>query len=410
MMRRWASDNNLTNKSNLSHVLMEGGVLSIPCDKIDEFYRRCIDDVRAKKNIFVVEQKTEIYNFFLDIDYIDEDSLELNQIKSIVKVICDKVNTLGGTDCLISVCEPKPKNGRVKTGVHMNWPDFPVNQEGALNIRDHVVSILKTAYGSKSWGDMIVGSVDDSVYGVLGKTKGSGFRMPWSHKCVKNRATGDQVIEGPYLPFMLYRGTKGQGPFVLTGTIEFTTQDISLHMLKLSTVRSESQSATEIPPIPGGIRKTEGGFTSTQTKNEVVDSSHLAYVQSFIRLHVEGQADSQVKRLFKSKDIYLVETDSMYCENLGRKHNSNHVWFIIQGGLIRQRCFCRCDTMEGRRRGFCKDFAGQEHRLPHSLIMELFPTMKKNHDNIKAAILPNAVINFGRSIASNSLSIYTQHF
>ena len=409
-MRRWASDNNLSNKTNLSHVLMEGGVLSIPSDKLDEFYARCMDDVHAKRKIFVVEQKTDIYNFFLDIDYVDEDSLELNQIEAIAKVICDKVNTLGGKDCLISVSEPKPKNGKTKTGVHMNWSDFPVNQEGALNIRDHVVSILKLAYGAKKWGDMIVGSVDDSVYGVLGKTKGSGFRMPWSHKCVKDKATGEQLVEGPYLPFMIYKGSVGQGPLVQAGKIAYTSQDISMDLLKMATVRSDSTTCIVIPEVPGGVKKFEGGFTTTQLKNEVTDSSHIAHLQTFIRLNMDGQATSRVKRLFKSKDAYLIETDSMYCENLGRTHNSNHIWFILQDGNIKQKCFCRCDTMKGRKHGFCKDFSGREHRLPHSLTMDLFPAKKKNIDNIKAAILPNVVINIGRRVTSNSVSVYTGNF
>ena len=405
-MRRWASENNLSNKENLSHVLMEGGVLSIPCDRVDEFYRRCIDDVRNNKKIFVVEQKTEIYNFFLDIDYIDDDSLELNQIEAIAKVICEKVNKLGGKDCLISVSEPKPKAGKIKTGVHMNWSDFPVNQEGALTLRDHIVSTLRLSYSAKSWGDFI----DDSVYGVLGKTKGSGFRMPWSHKCVKDKKTGQQVIEGPYLPFMLFKGTEGKGPLVLNGKIDYIEPEISLELLKLATVRSTATEPSDIPELAGGLKKLEGGFTAAQKKNEISDTIMTANVQTFIRLNMTGQKQSRIKKIFKSKDAYLVETDSMYCENLGRCHNSNHVWFIIHNGEIRQKCFCRCDTMKGRKAGFCKDFSGRMHKLPNSLVNELFPSKKKIRDNIKAAILPNAVINRGRTVASNSVSIYTCNF
>lgn len=405
-MRRWASENNLSNKDSLSHVLMEGGVLSIPFDKMDQFYRKCIEDVKAKRKIFVVEQKTEIYNFFLDIDYIDEESLELNQIESVAKTICDKVNTLGGKDCLISVSEPKPKNGMIKTGIHMNWPDFPVDQVGALTLREHIVSILRLAYSAKKWEE----SIDESVYGVLGKTKGSGFRMPWSHKCVKDKKTGEQVIEGPYLPFMIYRGHEGMGPMMPPGKIEPTAQEINMELLKMATIRSQATVACVIPELPDGIKRLEGGFTAAQTKNQVSDSSIVAEVQAFIRMNMDGQASSHVKKMFKSRDAYLVETDSMYCENLGRCHNSNHVWFIVQDGKISQKCFCRCDTTKGRNNGFCKDFTGRSHRLPTTLSNELFPKTKKTRDNIKAAILPNAVINRSRLITSNSVSIYTNNF
>ena len=407
-MRRWASENNLSNKDNLSHVLMEGGVLSIPSDKVDEFYNKCIDDINSNKRIFVVEQKTEIYNFFLDIDYIDDEELELNQVESFVKIICDKVNKLGGRDCLVSICEPKPKNGRIKTGVHMNWPDFPVNQAGALALRGHILSTLKLVYSSINWDNVI----DDSVYGVLGKTKGSGFRMPWSHKCVKDKQTGNQVVEGPYLPFMLYKGTEGVGPLTPLGKIEHVSQEISLERLKMATIRTDITEPFEIAeaPVAAASNKKEGGFTAAQKKNAVVDTGLIAHTQTFIRMNMEGQSQSHVKKMFKSKDAYLIETDSMYCENLQRTHSSNHVWFIVRDGNICQKCFCRCDTMKGRKSGFCKDFSGRSHKLPNSLMNEMFPTKKKTRDNIKAAILPNAVINRSRAITSNCLSVYTSHF
>jgi hypothetical protein len=405
-MKRWASSNNLSNKDNLSHVLMDGGVLSIPCDKVDEFYGKCVDDIKNKRNIFVVEQKTDIYNFFVDIDYIDDEELGLDQVEAFVKVICDKVNKMGGKDCLVSICEPKPKNGRIKTGVHMNWPNFHVDQNGALTLRSHILSTLNLVYSSIKWDDVI----DASVYGVLDKTKGSGFRMPWSHKSVKDRATGRQVVEGPYLPFMMYTGTEGVGPLTALGKIVHIDQDISVELLRMATIRSNETTPHEIPDAPDVSRKQEGGFTSSQTKNAVNDNGLVAQVQTFIRLNMEGQGTSRVKRMFKSKDAYLAETDSMYCENIQRTHNSNHVWFIMKNGQISQKCFCRCDTMKGRKSGFCKDFSGRVHTLSRTLTNELFPNKKKTRDNIKAAILPNAVINRNRTITSNCVSVYTSSF
>jgi hypothetical protein len=410
MMRKWTTANRFNTKHNLSHVLMDGGVLSIPGDKLGEFYMKCIEDVKNETKIFVVEQKTDIYNFFLDIDYVEEDALELNQIESIVRVICDKVNTLGGENCLISVCKPKPKNGKIKTGVHMNWEHFPVNQENAFNLRDHIVDVLCRAYSATKWSE-IVNCIDTSVYGTLNKTKGSGFRMPWSHKSVKDRSSGQSVIEGPYLPFMIYRGPPGQGPLMKNGTIEYTPQEISLRLLTMATIRSFAAETAIIHQLKGSVnRKQEGGFTTSQTKSEISNAMYNARLQSFIRLNMDGQSASNVKRIFKSKDAYLIETDSMYCENIKRNHNSNHVWFIVQDGKMRQRCFCQCDTMKGRKNGFCKDFAGREHMLPNSITMEMFPTKKKNRDNIKASILPNVIINNHISISSNVISIYTNNF
>ena len=44
------------------------GKLSVPFDRLNEFYDVYINAVKSGK-IYVVEQKSETYNFFVDIDY-----------------------------------------------------------------------------------------------------------------------------------------------------------------------------------------------------------------------------------------------------------------------------------------------------------------------------------------------------
>ena len=93
MFKKWCSQNNFNNATNLSHVLMDGGVLSVPFDKLNDFYEKYIEAVKKGEKLYVVEQKTETYNFFVDIDYKDERALTLEEIQDICKVICDKVKT-----------------------------------------------------------------------------------------------------------------------------------------------------------------------------------------------------------------------------------------------------------------------------------------------------------------------------
>ena len=114
-------------------------------------------------------------------------------------------------DALISVAKPKPHGDYIKTGVHINWPNFPVNRSSALALRDHIISTLQLVYGSKDWNDI----VDLSVYGSSERnTKGSGFRMPYSHKmvnCKECQGKGcescdkGRIIQGEYLPIFLYK-------------------------------------------------------------------------------------------------------------------------------------------------------------------------------------------------------------
>jgi len=90
MFKSWCATQNFTNATNLSHVLMDGGVLSVPFDKLNVFHERYVEAVKCGEKLYVVEQKSEKYNFFVDIDYKDDEALDLDEIKDICKIICDK--------------------------------------------------------------------------------------------------------------------------------------------------------------------------------------------------------------------------------------------------------------------------------------------------------------------------------
>ena len=356
MFKRWCKDQGFANNSDLSHVLMDGGVLSVPFDKLNDFYEKCVEVYNSGEKIFVVEQKTENYNFFMDLDYKDDEEMSFEQIKSVCKVICDKVSKFGGKDALISVAEPKPIDTLIKTGIHINWPGFVVNRSSALGIREHVINTLNLAYGSRDWKDI----VDISVYGNNSRnTKGSGFRMPWSHKKGKHEACTGQGCElcnntgketqGEYLPIFIYK----HGP---SSTLQKTEQKPSVDILHMATLRTQSME----PVIIEGTRK-EATFTTLQTKNEFKDQEALLLVEAFVRKNIEGQTTASITKMFKYNKQFLVSTNSKYCENKRCNHNSNHVWFHIVGDTIAQKCFSTTNVL--RQYGFCKDFSGRRHQL-----------------------------------------------
>ena len=356
MFKRWCKDQGFANNSDLSHVLMDGGVLSVPFDKLNDFYEKCVEVYNSGEKIFVVEQKTENYNFFMDLDYKDDEEMSFEQIKSVCKVICDKVSKFGGKDALISVAEPKPIDTLIKTGIHINWPGFVVNRSSALGIREHVINTLNLAYGSRDWKDI----VDISVYGNNSRnTKGSGFRMPWSHKKGKHEACAGQGCElcnntgketqSEYLPIFIYK----HGP---SSTLQKTEQKPSVDILHMATLRTQSME----PVIIEGTRE-EATFTTLQTKNEFKDQEALLLVEAFVRKNVEGQTTASITKMFKYNKQFLVSTNSKYCENKKCNHNSNHVWFHIVGDTIAQKCFSTTNVL--RQYGFCKDFSGRRHQL-----------------------------------------------
>jgi len=371
MLRKWCHAKKYAHASNLSHVLMDGGVLSIPYDTLDTFYEMYIASVLAGEKIYVVEQKSETYAFFVDIDYKDTRALTIDEIRGICKTIYDKVRRFGGLTCLVSVSEPKPcGHGLTKTGVHMNWPGFIVDQSSAIALREHILVTLMKDREGYDWNEII----DASVYGSLERqTKGSGFRMPWSLKKGKHETCDGQgcslcengkIDQGAYLPIFLYK----QG---LVTTITPVDQTPSVSLLKMAAMRTNQPATVTIEPPVNRIK--EGSFTKGQTKDEIQDDRVRTRLETFIRKNMEGQERVRVTKVFKYKDMFLVSSTSKYCENLKRDHGSNHVWFMVNGSQITQKCFCRCETLRGRQDGFCKDFSGRSHEIPSPLKKELYP-------------------------------------
>jgi hypothetical protein len=361
---------------------MDGGILSVPFDRLNDFYEKCVEVYTLGEKIFVVEQKTENYNFFIDLDYKDETELTLTQVESICKIICDKVSKFEGAgQALISIAEPKEvSNKLIKTGVHINWEGFTVNRSSAIAIREHVIDTLKLVYGSVNWEDV----VDSAVYGSSDrKTKGSGFRMPFSHKRAKHEKCSGQgckecnntgkVIQGEYLPYFIYKGNKG--PFTLLETI-LPHPDVNL--LHMATIRSQSTKPNIIEGKTAFQSNEGSSFTQMEIKNEFKNQEVICLLQNFINKHLEGQKTSRITKMFESNNQFLVSTNSFYCENKKCNHNSNHVWFHILGETIAQKCFSTTDIM--RHYGFCKDFTGKRHQLSPKIVDILYKdgTVKKH--------------------------------
>ncbi len=375
MFKQWCKEQGFLNNSNVSHVLMDGGVLSVPFDRLNDFYKKCIEAYKKDEKIFVVEQKTENYNFFIDIDHKARDYLEVCDIFDICQLICGIVTRHGGGNALISIAEPKPAGeDLVKSGVHINWPDFVVNKSSAIALREHVINALSIFDGSKKWSDI----VDCAVYGSSDtKAQGSGFRMPYSHKkgkhekclgrgCEECNNTGKE-IQGEYVPLFIFKGGQGQS-FQLLQEIQ-NPKEGDIEMLKMATIRTQSTTPVIIEGAVIEYNK-EDSFSEDEIKHEFKDQEVLELIEKFVNKYLEGQATSRITKMFECNGSFLVSTNSFYCENKKCNHNSNHVWFHIIGETIAQKCFSTTDII--RHYGFCKDFTGKRYQLSPNIINRLY--------------------------------------
>lgn len=379
MFRAWCRKEKFNNGKALSHVLMDGGCLSVPYNRLGDFYEKYIEAVRSgDEKVFVVEQKTERYNFFVDIDYKDVRALTIEEIEDIARIICDKVRSLGGKDALVSVAPPKGlPSGDVKTGIHINFPGFVVNQPSALAAREHVIVALSTAKGSDVDWERVV---DQAVYGGINgrkRSNGSGFRMPWSHKMAKHDAcegkgcadcVKGRVSQLAYLPLFRYR----HGPvFTLLEKINPTP---TVEMMWMATVRSDATEHASVQSPHRAIKEASFEHMDGLDGEEIDDPDLHEAIEDAIRTMIAGQANASVKKIIKFDDTYVITSDSKYCANVGREHGSNHVYFTISNGSLRQKCHSAHETYAGRK-DLCQDFTSEPSRIAHgtTLYTKLYP-------------------------------------
>ena len=266
-----------------THVLMSGGILLVPPEETREFYREYISVVNSGTKMYVVEQKTELFKFFVDLDYKSPEKLKDEDLVQFCSIIHQALGT--SSPCIIARARPRAiADGLVKSGVHIHWPGLVVTRTQALHLRSKIVLSLASDFAF-DWDNII----DASVYG------GSGLRMLWSHK----KPTGD-----PYTP---WRSLDGDREFPKTPDAE---------TLELFAVRTEEREAP---------------------RESLHDISHL---EEFIQKYLEGQARAKVKKVQRHEhEGWYVQTDSKFCERIHKEHRSNHVWFQIGVRRISQRCF-----------------------------------------------------------------------
>jgi hypothetical protein len=290
-----------------THVLMDGGILHVPPENTEEFYREYIKSVNSGTKLYVVEQKTDRFKFFVDLDYKASEKLKDEDLLQFVSIIHEALETR--SRCLIARARPRPvADNLIKSGVHIHWPDLVVTRTQAMNFRSKIVTSLYDSIPFE-WDKVI----DASVYG------GSGLRMLWSHKL----PTGD-----PYVP---WRALDGQ---------EFSkVPDASV--LELFAVRVDGGDEAELPAL-----------------------ENTGALEDFVHKYMTGQEAAHVKRVQRHEhNGWFVQTDSKYCERVRRNHQSNHVWFHVTGSKISQRCFDEeCLAAE---------FKGTEHILPPSIVEQL---------------------------------------
>lgn len=330
-----------------THVFLDGGKARIPPSAIPSFFKLYTECIKSGVTQYTVERiQTDRFRMFVDLDL--QPQIDHRQIAELVtKVVSD---VLLENDQSSSVVACMKRSDETKGGLHLIWEHVLVNADIARMVRKEAINRLVEAEGSIDWPNVY----DETVY------RGTGLRVIMSMKkpgapegseyvpCALLDCNGafvqDQVRMDPDLLSWVQRCSV-QAP------IELSKDVIDL-----------TSSSTSMSQPSKGSSSNRGNYTSsapdltTDQENELIDCIPIQY------------QPCRVTHIHQCGNMYLLATTSRFCANLGRDHNSNHVYFVVNDKGVHQRCHCACNTTSGRRKGLCADFSERVADAPKFVV------------------------------------------
>jgi hypothetical protein len=369
---------------DFTHLMLNGGCLHISNHEDNELFLNMYSKYLKKNNYYLIEKKTNIFKMFLDLDFIDKDVINIVEITSCIQNV---INFFYEKEFLCIVCTAdnkiivKQNTEYIKQGFHLHWPDLYVDTKTSKQIRNSIVTKLQTIYGKpesrfNNWNDI----VDECVL------EKNGLRLCGSHK--GHYADGKFIHEGrPYFPKFTMK---------ISGELDDKEleklKDLN-YMVKKCSIRTNVENIIPVKNIPVGMTVCD---KENFDENEELSSDRLRLGSSsieykeiirFFKNHVKDYKSDDIKKIFNYSNgkTYIILTRSKYCQNICRNHNSCQIYFKLTPYGICQKCHCKCDTMEGRKYGYCKDFSSTP--VPCSKhILKLLKWNIKNTDIIKKDI------------------------
>ncbi len=362
---------------------------------MDEFYRVYAADVVAGEANYVVEQRTKVFPFLVDLDVFGREQVGAERVRNYVSVIIAVMKEfypiVPPAYVFTRPATSAVKDGEngIKSGIHIIFPGLNVTNAEAMMLRDAVI-IKGGGEDGADWEDVM----DASVY------KGNGLRMPGSRKmepcgcvdgCLSCGGRGRIDVGRVYTPYCV----------VATGGDHLDDDELqsirgdAFEMVRKTAVRTAAGTLAGDFRIPEWF--PEEGFNGKQRQTlkrkvsalraqvadagdgdgkygECRDAELFVAVSNFIQ-RAFPHAPVVTKLSIPSEhsanpDFYLARSSSRFCQNKGGVHKTSNVYFHINRRGISQKCYCQCD--EKRSGGICRKYRSPVVCLSAQLKKKLF--------------------------------------
>ncbi len=376
----------LTKDDTCTHLFLNGGKANIPPEKEKEFIRLYSRELDLGNKVYIVEKRPDIFRYMIDVDIIDVEYWNLSKIKKLVKLIQTVVFEFYEIDLNVICClapEKKCKSG-IKTGVHLIWPRHFINCEDALTIREAILIKLKDWEPIlNSWED----TLDELIY------IRNGYRMVGSDKLVPKTNTPENR------PYTLLCILDSKGEERTTYFDRLNNDNYSLILDTSIRFVSLENSKITIPfkKIPEWLPITNIKKSKKQKdgKTRLLGTVEYEIIQNFMESELPSCYKHQsIKDIRQYPDgNFLIITDSSYCMNIQRDHNSCGIYFFGTRKGIYQKCLCPCDNLKNRINGYCKNYTSECYPFSKDISNLLFPNPEIPKPKAKVKKTMNLCIN-----------------
>ena len=405
-------------KRDITHVFLDGGKVHIGEDSYDEFVKAysidtantLTDPEDPKYWNYICEVHTPIFNYYVDIDILNNEMLTYDKIEDIVTKVqyvvysfVKKTHDAKKARVIVASSESYEKKGKIKTGIHLVWPHIHLETCDALFLREAIIQYFNAEVGKRPsdlnpWEDVF----DEAVYRNSG-----GLRMIGSYKTekckeCKGKSRRDSCVHCNYGKIHIQRNyvpllaMNGKGRILKKETSKIKRPENTEYVIRKTSIRTAENSNVDlVKPYPkwfkfnemtfkqicksgGKAKKRSSVFKGIRQEGKIKgDQVSLddTSVKSLIRCIAEITGVKEYERMLirkisvnSSGSITTIITDSHYCMNLNREHNGEHIYFQIKHRTLYQRCFCACDTTEGRSEGKCKYYNKKVKVVPTKII------------------------------------------
>lgn len=406
-----------TKTKDYTHLLLDNGKLQIPDAKIAEFHKLYAEDIKNKRKHYICEIRTKIFRLFFDLDFheVDPEALSDERVYDYIQTIQAVISEFfQESDKHVIVCTTDSKKVEKegveynKTGIHLIWPNLFVSQQTALLLRMCMIQFLEKKYGSRpsysSWADVVDLSVfDKNGLRMIGSRKMGPCPVCRNSKekkcnkpnCVRMFDDSRKLDEGrPYMPWSVV--DENGKPIKkelnrLQKTFNYTVEQTTIRTNRTSESKHQApvwflMTEEIIQPKPNSKARKKPVFPSKEdlvgmkemsVRQRIFDNDiRFVKTKDFLRSHFfDCYKKTVITDLFLCDGYYVASTNSKFCKNIDREHNSNHIYFYINKGFMFQKCFCRCDPKPKHQS--CRKYRSPGKPLGEQLTTLLFPEMRQ---------------------------------